>query len=66
MKKIGTVILIAGVILLVAVGVKSIKDKKNNTNVEQTQQSHPFPWTPLIGGALVAFGIILKSGKERS
>lgn len=65
MRKLGMSLIAAGVIVLIAIGVKSIKEKKDQTNVE-TQMSHPIPWYPLIGGILVASGIILMSRKERS
>jgi hypothetical protein len=65
MRKLGTGILVAGVIVLLAVGIKSIKEKKNHTNVEEIQESHPFPWYPLIGGIMVASGIILMSRKDK-
>ncbi|MFL5764290.1 MAG: hypothetical protein ACJ77K_10160 [Bacteroidia bacterium] len=66
MKKLGIGILFTGVIILVAVGIKSIKEKKDHTNVEETQQSHPFPWYPLVGGILVASGIIMVSRKHKA
>lgn len=66
MKKIGIGVFAAGVIILVAAGVKSIKEKKSQTNVEEIAQSHPFPWAPLVGGILVAAGIIIMSTKEKA
>jgi drug/metabolite transporter (DMT)-like permease len=66
MRKIGVGIFAAGVIILLAVGIKSIKEKKNQTNIEEVAQSHPFPWYPLIGGILVASGIIIMSRKEKA
>ncbi|HEY0029291.1 MAG TPA: hypothetical protein VGC65_00920 [Bacteroidia bacterium] len=63
-RKAGLVILIGGVILLVVAAVDTIKEKKHDTNEERVM-SHPFPWSPLIGGILVATGIIMLSRKER-
>lgn len=61
MKRAGIIIFILGIILLIGVGVKSLKEKNEHINVEATKEPHPFPYAPLIGGVLVAGGIIMMS-----
>jgi hypothetical protein len=65
MRKLGQGIFAAGVIILLAIGIKSIKEKKEQINIEASTMSHPFPWYPLAGGVLVAAGIIMMSRKEK-
>ena len=66
MKKIGTSMLLAGMIILIAVSVKSLKDMKNHASAKENQRSQRIPWPPLVGAVLVASGVIMMSTKERS
>ncbi|HEX8516589.1 MAG TPA: hypothetical protein VF868_10345 [Bacteroidia bacterium] len=59
MKKLGTILLIAGVVLMGYAAFKFVKDKKHGSEEQVQDQSLPFPWIPTTGALLTAGGIIL-------
>lgn len=65
MKKIGIIILSAGVILMGVTVFKFINDKKRGPEEQVQHEPLPFPWLPTTGALLIASGIIMMgSGRK--
>jgi hypothetical protein len=67
MKKLGLIVLLAGVFTMSFAAYKFIEQKKRGSE-EQVQDSNvPFPWLPSLGALLTAGGIIMMgSGRYRN
>jgi hypothetical protein len=64
MKKIGIILLIAGLFLMGFAAYKFIEQKKRGSEEQVQDQNVPFPWIPTVGALLTAGGIIMMgSGK---
>jgi hypothetical protein len=67
MKKLGIVVLLAGVLLMGVAAYKFVKDKRIGSEEQVQNRPLPFPWLPTTGALLIATGIIMMgSGRKKT
>jgi hypothetical protein len=69
MRNLGIILIIIGITTILITGVTYVT-KKNIANIGSIEinkeESHPFEWSPLVGGVLLVSGIIaLTSDKKK-
>jgi hypothetical protein len=65
MKKIGIIILSAGIILMGVAAFKFVKQKNRGSEEQVQNEPLPFPWMPTAGALLIAGGIIMMGSGRR-
>lgn len=59
MKKLGIIVLLAGVIVMGFAAYKFIEQRKRGSEEQVQDENIPFPWLPTVGALLTAGGIIM-------
>lgn len=69
MKNLGTVLIVIGIIMMLITGFNYVT-KENVVNAGPIQinkkENHPVQWSPIVGGVLLAAGLILSLSNKKS
>lgn len=69
MKNLGTALIVIGILMMLITGFNYVT-KENVVNAGPIQinknENHPVQWSPIVGGVLLAAGLILSLSKRKS
>lgn len=69
MKNLGTALIVIGILMMLITGFNYVT-KENVVNAGPIQinkkENHPVQWSPIIGGVLLAAGLILSLSNKKS
>lgn len=69
MKNLGTVLIVIGILMMLITGFNYVT-KENVVNAGPIQinkkENHPVQWSPIVGGVLLAAGLILSLSNKKS
>lgn len=69
MKNLGTALIVIGIIMMIITGF-NYATRENIVNAGPIQinkkENHPVQWSPIVGGVLLAAGLIITLSKRKS
>lgn len=69
MKNLGTALIVIGIVMMIITGF-NYATRENIVNAGPIQinkkENHPVQWSPIVGGVLLAAGLIITLSKRKS